>query len=88
MVRSLQDHSFHYQQLSISLKRAEVDQPLSGQFVIYQNMAKVKVEAYFLLSYYFAIGAGILCLLPSIIHGRVPIRFYRRGIEKGEGNGL
>jgi hypothetical protein len=65
-----------------------IDQPVSGEFIIYQGMAKVNVEAYFLPSYYSATGSGILCLLSSIIHGWVPIRFHRRGIEKGDGNGI
>jgi hypothetical protein len=88
MVRSLQDRPFHYRQLSISPKGAEVGQPAAGQFVIYQDIAKVAVQTYFLPSYYSAIGSGIPCLLPSIIHGWVPIRLHRKGIEKGDGNGI
>jgi len=67
-----------------------VGQPVTGQFVIYQGMARVNVHTYFLPSYYYAIGAGILCLLSSLIHGWLPIRFYRRrkGNEREEGNGL
>ncbi len=62
----------------------------SGEYAIFQSMAKVTIHAYFLPSYYWAIGAGIVCLLSSLTHGWASIRFYRRnrGIEKGEGNGL
>jgi hypothetical protein len=67
-----------------------IGQPVTGQFIIFQDMARVIVHTYFLPSYYLAIGAGILCVLSSLTHGWVPIRFYRRkkGIEKEEGNGL
>ena len=66
------------------------DLPVSGEYAIFQSMAKVTIHAYFLPSYYWAIGAGIVCLLSSLTHGWASIRFYRRnrGIEKGEGNGL
>ena len=55
-----------------------IDQPVSGEFIIYQDMAKVNVHTYFLPSYYFAIGAAILCLLSSLVHGWIPIRLYSR----------
>ncbi len=54
-----------------------IDQPVTGQFIIYQDMARVVVRTYFLPSYYWAIGAGIVCLLSSLTHGWIPIRFYR-----------
>jgi hypothetical protein len=48
----------------------------NGEFAIFQSMAKVTIHAYFLPSYYWAIGAGIVCLLSSLTHGWVPIRFH------------
>jgi hypothetical protein len=61
-----------------------IDQLVSGEFIIYQDMAKVNVHTYFLPSYYWAIGAAIICLLSSLIHGWVSIRLYsrKREIEK------
>ncbi len=62
---------------------------LSEDFVVYTytygGMMPADVHTYFLPSYYWAIGAGIICLLSSLIHGLLPIRFYRRktGTEKG-----
>ena len=62
-----------------------IDQPVSGEFIIYQDVAKVSVHAYFLPSFYSAIGAGILCLLSSLIHGWIPVRFYGRKKAVKEG---
>ncbi len=61
-----------------------IDRPVSGEFIIYQDMAKVIVHTYFLPSYYLAIGAGILCLLSSLVHGWIPIRLYsgKKGVKE------
>jgi hypothetical protein len=62
-----------------------IDQPVSGEFIIYQDVAKVNVHTCFLPSYYSAIGAGILCLLSSLIHGWIPVRFHgrKKGVKEG-----
>lgn len=41
-------------------------------------MRKIDVHPFFLPTYFWAIGAGAVCLLSSLIHGWLPIRFYRR----------
>lgn len=41
-------------------------------------MRKIDVHPFFLPTYFWAIGAGAVCLLSSSIHGWLPIRFYRR----------
>ena len=38
----------------------------------------VTVEPRFLPSYYYAIGSGLMCLLSSLIHGRLKIRLHRK----------
>lgn len=58
---------------------------VSGDFHVYSYlMKKIDVHPFFLPLYYWAIGAAILCLLSTLIHGLLPIRFYRRkkGVEK------
>jgi hypothetical protein len=47
-------------------------------------MRKIDVHPFFLPTYFWAIGAAIVCLFSSLIHGQLPIRFYRRkkGIQK------
>ena len=60
-----------------------IGEPVSGQFTV-QDMVEVIVHTYFLPPYYYAIGAGILCLISSLTHGWVSIRFYTRkkGIKR------
>lgn len=58
-----------------------VGQPVSGEFIIYRSMAKVIINKYFLPSYYYAIGAGVLCSLSSLTHGWIPIRLHGRRKE-------
>jgi hypothetical protein len=67
-----------------------IGQPITGEYFVYQDMAKVAVHTYFLPSYYFATGAGIICLLSSLIHGWPPITLYgrKKGIEKEQRSGL
>ena len=38
----------------------------------------VTVEPRFMPSYYYAIGAGVACLLSSLIHGMITIRLHRK----------
>lgn len=60
---------------------------LSEDFVVYTygGMRPADVHTYFWPSYYWAIGAGSICLLSSLIHGLLPIRFYRRKKEVEQG---
>lgn len=46
-------------------------------FILYAPLP-VTVHPLFLPPYYYAIGAGVLCLLSSFIHGRLPIRVYKK----------
>jgi len=59
---------------------------LSEDFVVwtYGGMRPADIHTYFLPSYYWAIGAAAVCLLSALIHGLLPIRFYRskKGSEK------
>jgi len=47
------------------------------EFILIANIP-VTVDPRFLPSYYYAIGAGFVCLLSSLIHGMVTIRLYRK----------
>jgi hypothetical protein len=52
---------------------------LTEDFHVYSYlMRKIDVDPFFLPTYYWTIGAAIVCLLSSLIHGWLPIRFYRR----------
>ncbi len=52
---------------------------LTDVFHVYSYLGrKIDVRPFFLPTYYWAIGAGAVCLLSSLIHGWLPIRFYRR----------
>jgi hypothetical protein len=58
---------------------------LSEEFHVYSYLGRrIDVRPFFLPTYYWAIGAAAICLLSSLIHGLLPIRFYRRkkGSEK------
>lgn len=59
-----------------------IGRPVLGQFTI-QDMVEVVIHSYFLPPYYYAIGSGIFCLLSSLTHGWITVRFYRKkGIEQ------
>lgn len=58
---------------------------VSGDFHVYSYLGRrIDVHPFFLPTYYWAIGAGSICLLSSLIHGLLPIRFYgrKKGSEK------
>ncbi len=65
---------------------------LSEDFVVfsYHGTRRIDVHTYFWAAYYWAIGSAIVCILSSLIHGLLPIRFYRRkkGFEKEQVNGI
>ena len=65
---------------------------LSEDFVVfsYHGTRRIDVHTYFWAAYYWAIGSAIVCILSSLIHGWLPIRFYKgkKEIAKEQGNGI
>ena len=69
-----------------------IDGFLTEDFVVfsYGGMRRIDVHPYFWTAYYWAIGSAIICTLSSLIHGLLPLRFYKRKkeFENEQGNGL
>jgi hypothetical protein len=52
-----------------------VGRPVVGQFSIQAALTQVVGQFYFEKAYFYAIGAGALVALSSLIHGWIPLRF-------------
>ena len=55
-----------------------VGMPMTGYSWIFHEV-QIDIRMAFTREYSIAIGAGATCLILSLIHGLLPIRFYRRG---------